>query len=219
MSILALVPRTERRLVQKTIHKTCVNNHARRLTAMRVLLRVGRITDVARTLNVPVRPWDAGSAGLPVWRAGTPVSQQVVSLSAGKTCVFSQNLLMLLFPNSGRLAEGGVNKNPIRPDIYPRCQSDDTEDVDAFPDWQFCRDACYYRVLVLRTVALASCVAITARTPCPASFISLKYNSMLRRQSLLCAISSALIPASTFFSRVSCPARGHRCHLTGPHPA
>lgn len=50
MPIIAPIPRTERRLMQKTIHKTRDKNHARRLTAMLMLHRGSRVTDVARTL-------------------------------------------------------------------------------------------------------------------------------------------------------------------------
>jgi len=47
---IAPIPRTERRLMQKTIHKTRDKNHARRLTAMLMLHRGDRVSDVARTL-------------------------------------------------------------------------------------------------------------------------------------------------------------------------
>lgn len=40
MPIIAPIPRTERRLMQKTIHKTKDKNHTRRLTAMLMLHRV-----------------------------------------------------------------------------------------------------------------------------------------------------------------------------------
>ncbi len=40
MPIIAPIPRTERRLMQKTIHKTKDKNHIRRLTAMLMLHRV-----------------------------------------------------------------------------------------------------------------------------------------------------------------------------------
>lgn len=50
MPTIAPIPRTERRLMQKTIHKTRDKNHARRLTAMLMLHRGSRVTDVARTL-------------------------------------------------------------------------------------------------------------------------------------------------------------------------
>lgn len=48
MPIIAPIPRDERRLIQKTIHKTRDNNHARRLTAM--LHRGDKVSDVAKTL-------------------------------------------------------------------------------------------------------------------------------------------------------------------------
>ena len=50
MPIIAPIPRSERHLMQKTIHKTCVKNYARRLTAMLMLHRGDRVSDVARTL-------------------------------------------------------------------------------------------------------------------------------------------------------------------------
>ncbi|MEW5562632.1 IS630 family transposase [Enterobacter asburiae] len=50
MSIIAPIPRGERRLMKKAIHKTRDKNHARRLTAMLMLHRGERVSDVARTL-------------------------------------------------------------------------------------------------------------------------------------------------------------------------
>ena len=50
MSSIAPIPRNERRLIKKTIHKTRDKNHARRLTAILMLHRGGRVSDVARTL-------------------------------------------------------------------------------------------------------------------------------------------------------------------------
>lgn len=50
MPIIAPIPRTERRLMQKTIHKTKDKNHARRLTAMLMLHRGDTVCHVARTL-------------------------------------------------------------------------------------------------------------------------------------------------------------------------
>lgn len=50
MPIIAPIPRGERRLMQKAIHKTRDKNHARRLTAMLMLHRGERVSDVARTL-------------------------------------------------------------------------------------------------------------------------------------------------------------------------
>ncbi|EBA6814172.1 hypothetical protein B6A99_13210 [Salmonella enterica] len=44
------MPRDERRLMQKAIHKTHDKNYARRLTAMLMLHRGDRVSDVARTL-------------------------------------------------------------------------------------------------------------------------------------------------------------------------
>ncbi|EPN2807631.1 IS630 family transposase [Serratia marcescens] len=50
MPIIALIPRDERRLMQKAIHKTRDKNHARRLTAMLMLQRGDSVSYVARTL-------------------------------------------------------------------------------------------------------------------------------------------------------------------------
>ncbi|KMQ77147.1 transposase [Edwardsiella ictaluri] len=50
MPIIAPIPRTGRRLMQKTIHKTRDKNHARRLTAILMLHRGDRVSDVAGTL-------------------------------------------------------------------------------------------------------------------------------------------------------------------------
>ena len=50
MPIIVPIPRTERRLMQKTIHKTKDKNHARRLTAMLMLHRGDTVSYVARTL-------------------------------------------------------------------------------------------------------------------------------------------------------------------------
>ncbi len=50
MSSIAPIPRNERRLMKKTIHKTHDKNHARRLTAILMLHRGYRVSDVARTL-------------------------------------------------------------------------------------------------------------------------------------------------------------------------
>lgn len=50
MTIIAPIPRDERGLMQKAIHKTCDENHTRRLTAMLMLHRGERVSDVARTL-------------------------------------------------------------------------------------------------------------------------------------------------------------------------
>jgi len=51
MPILAPIPRDERRLMQKAIHKIRDKNHARRLTAMLMLHRGDRVSDVVRTLS------------------------------------------------------------------------------------------------------------------------------------------------------------------------
>ncbi len=50
MPIIAPISRDERRLMQKAIHKTHDKNYARRLTAMLMLHRGDRVSDVARTL-------------------------------------------------------------------------------------------------------------------------------------------------------------------------
>lgn len=50
MPIIAPIPRDKRRLMQKAIHKTRDKNHARRLTAILVLHRGKRVSDVAQTL-------------------------------------------------------------------------------------------------------------------------------------------------------------------------
>ena len=50
MPIITPIPRTERRLMQKTIHKTKDKNHARRLTAMLMLHRGDTVSHAARTL-------------------------------------------------------------------------------------------------------------------------------------------------------------------------
>lgn len=60
MPIIAPIPRTERRLIQKTIHKTRDKNHARRLTAMLTLHPGDSIGHVARTLcyaRSPIERW------------------------------------------------------------------------------------------------------------------------------------------------------------------
>lgn len=49
MPIIAPISRNERRMMQKAIHKTRDKNYARRLTAMLMLHRGDRISDVART--------------------------------------------------------------------------------------------------------------------------------------------------------------------------
>jgi len=49
MPIIAPISRDERRLMQKAIHKTHDKNYARRLTAMLMLHRGCRASDVART--------------------------------------------------------------------------------------------------------------------------------------------------------------------------
>lgn len=51
MPIIALIPRTERRQMQKMVHKTKDKNHARRLTAMLMLHRGDSVSHVARMLS------------------------------------------------------------------------------------------------------------------------------------------------------------------------
>jgi hypothetical protein len=50
MPIIALIPRTERRMMQETIQRTRDKNYARWLLAMLMLHRGDRVSDVARTL-------------------------------------------------------------------------------------------------------------------------------------------------------------------------
>ena len=50
MPIIAPIPDAERCLMQKTIHKTRDKNYARRLTAMLMLHRGEKVSDIARTL-------------------------------------------------------------------------------------------------------------------------------------------------------------------------
>jgi hypothetical protein len=50
MPSIAPIPRDERRLMQKAIHKTRDKNHARRFTAMLMLHFGDCVSDVARTL-------------------------------------------------------------------------------------------------------------------------------------------------------------------------
>lgn len=58
MLIIAPVHRAERRLMQKTIHKTKDKNHARRLTAMLMLHRGDTVSHVASTaLLCPLIDW------------------------------------------------------------------------------------------------------------------------------------------------------------------
>lgn len=50
MPIIAPIPRNERRMMQKAIPKTHDKKYARRLTALLMLHRGDRVSDVARTL-------------------------------------------------------------------------------------------------------------------------------------------------------------------------
>jgi hypothetical protein len=50
MSIIAFIPRNERRQMQKEIHKTRAKNHVRRLMAMLMLHEGDSVTDVAQRL-------------------------------------------------------------------------------------------------------------------------------------------------------------------------
>lgn len=49
MPIIAPIPRDDRRLMQKAIHKTNNKNYALRLTDMLMLHRGARVSDVAKT--------------------------------------------------------------------------------------------------------------------------------------------------------------------------
>ncbi|EIQ44877.1 transposase, IS630 family [Shigella sonnei 3226-85] len=55
MPIIAPISRDERRLMQKAIHKTHDKNYARRLTAMLMLHRGDRVSDVDQ--NALLRPF------------------------------------------------------------------------------------------------------------------------------------------------------------------
>ncbi|CCP01697.1 Insertion elementuncharacterized 39 kDa protein [Erwinia amylovora Ea644] len=58
MPFIASIPRSKRRRMQKTLHKTRDKNHARRLTAMLMLHRGDRVSNVARTaLLGPLFHW------------------------------------------------------------------------------------------------------------------------------------------------------------------
>lgn len=50
MPFIAPIPRDERRLMQKVIHKTHDKNYSRRLTGIRILHRGDDVSDVARPL-------------------------------------------------------------------------------------------------------------------------------------------------------------------------
>lgn len=55
MPIIVPIPRAERRLMQKSIHKSRGKDHARRLTAMLMLQRGERVSDFARiSVTTPV---------------------------------------------------------------------------------------------------------------------------------------------------------------------
>ncbi len=63
MPIIAPIPRTERRLMQKTIHKTRDKNHARRLTAMLMLHLESASVTLPERSAVPAHLSDAGLTG------------------------------------------------------------------------------------------------------------------------------------------------------------
>ncbi len=65
MPIIAPIPRTERRLMQKTIHKTRDKNHARRLTAMLSYTGEVALPTLPEHFAVRVHPSGAGLTGLP----------------------------------------------------------------------------------------------------------------------------------------------------------
>ncbi len=60
MPIIAPIPRTERRLMQKTLHKTRDKNHARRLTGLLMLNRGPASARLPERSVAPVHPWVAG---------------------------------------------------------------------------------------------------------------------------------------------------------------
>lgn len=66
MPIIAPIPCTERRLMQKTIHKMRDKNHARRLTAMLMLHRGDSVSMLPERSVVPVHQWGDGLTGLPL---------------------------------------------------------------------------------------------------------------------------------------------------------
>lgn len=91
MPIIAPIPRTERRLMQKAVHKTRDKNHARRLTAMLMLHRGKRVSFVARTLccarssigrriNWFTLSGIEGLKSLPAWRARRWPFEHICSL-------------------------------------------------------------------------------------------------------------------------------------------
>lgn len=81
MPIITPISRTERRLMQKAIHKTRDKNHARRLTAMLMLHRGERVSDVARTLCCA-----RSSVGCWINWFTLSGAQGLVSLPAGRGC-------------------------------------------------------------------------------------------------------------------------------------
>jgi len=56
MLIVASIPRNERRLMKKAIHKMCDKAHARRLSAMLILHQSTRIGHVVSTLCCACSP-------------------------------------------------------------------------------------------------------------------------------------------------------------------
>lgn len=60
MPTIVPIPRVERRLIQKTIQKTRDKDHARRLTAMLMLHRGDKVSDVTKTALLCVHHWAAG---------------------------------------------------------------------------------------------------------------------------------------------------------------
>lgn len=71
MPIIASISRTERRMMQKNVHRTKDKNHARRLTAMLMLHRGDSVSYVARTLCCARSSVGDGLTGLRymVWKA------------------------------------------------------------------------------------------------------------------------------------------------------
>lgn len=66
MPIIASISREERRLMRKATHKTRNKNHVRRLTAVQMLHRGDRVSDVAKTLRCAR---SSACAGLMQYRA------------------------------------------------------------------------------------------------------------------------------------------------------
>ena len=99
MPIIAPIPRGERRLMQKAIHKTRDKNHARRLTAMLMLHRGERVSNVALLLAPRVK----GGVGNGVLAAeltgrnpGFSLTEDTDDLFVGKTLLHGDVLMWLM---------------------------------------------------------------------------------------------------------------------------